>query len=161
MELIQYDEIPTITLYFDQGKTATTPDILIIHSLQSDQLKKATQILFKVGKGDDIPKYCEPTPKTISQAMENVGKSPVVTETGKRKRDKLKNHPNWEEWKESKFHQLDDMDKENMIGTPCIIPPGSIVLRQVCTYVIKHYGNRNPRNTCDGTTLTGKGISCD
>ena len=45
-----------------------------------------------------------------------------------------------------------------MFGPPCIIPPGGILLRQVWTYVIKHYGKRKSRNTCDGYPLPVKGI---
>ena len=51
--------------------------------------------MFKVGGGEDIPKYYEPTPETISQLMEHVGLSPGVPETGNRTRDKLNNHPYW------------------------------------------------------------------
>ena len=50
------------------------------------------------------------------------------------------------------------MDKDNMFGTPCKRPPGTTVLRKVWVYVIKHHGKSNSRNTCDGSTLTGKGI---
>ena len=52
-----------------------------------------TQIFFKVGEGEDIPRYCEPTPETISQEMEHVGLTSVFPVTGKRTRSKLKNHP--------------------------------------------------------------------
>ena len=54
-----------------------------------------TQILFKLGEGNDIPIYCEPLPETISQAMERVFLDPLLPETGKRTRDNLKNHPDW------------------------------------------------------------------
>ena len=67
MELIQCDEIPTINLSFVPDKTSTHLDNLGIPSLHFDQLKQVNQILFKVGEGEDIPKYCEPTPETISQ----------------------------------------------------------------------------------------------
>ena len=63
LELIQYDEIHTITLSFVPGKTATNPESLGIPSLHFDQIKKKTQILFKLGEGEDISKYCELTPE--------------------------------------------------------------------------------------------------
>ena len=43
-----------------------------------------------------------------------------------------------------------------MFVSSCIRAPGAIVLRQVWTYVIKHYGKRKSINTCDGYTLIGK-----
>ena len=55
-----------------------------------------TQILFKVGEGEDIPKDCEQTPEAISQEMENVGLSLGVTENGRSTRAKLNNHIDWE-----------------------------------------------------------------
>ena len=88
MELIQYDESPTINIYFDPVKTATTPDNLGIPSLHFDQINQVSQILFKVGQGEDIPNYCEPTPETILQEMERVCISPGVPETGNNNRDK-------------------------------------------------------------------------
>ena len=86
--------------------------------------------------GEDIPKYCEPTPEKISKEMEHVGLAPVFPETDKRTRAKLKNHPDWEEWKAYEFSQLDAIDKENMFGTPCRRPPRDTVLRKVWMYVL-------------------------
>ena len=86
--MIQYDESPTINIYFDPGKTATTPDNLGIPSLHFYQIKQVTQIFFKLGEGDYIPKYCDPNPETILQAMKHVCLSPGVPETGNNNRDK-------------------------------------------------------------------------
>ena len=71
--------------------------------------------------------------------MDNVDLAPWVTETGKRNRDKIKNHKDWEEWKASEFYQFDAMDKDNMFGPTYTRPHGDIVLRQVWTYVIRQY----------------------
>ena len=71
---------------------------------------------------------------------------------------KLKNHPDWEEWKASGFYQLYAMDKDNMFGPPFIRPHGAILLRQVWMNVIKHSGKRKSRNTCDGSPLIVKGV---
>ena len=65
IELVQYDESPTINPHFSQDKIARIPDNLEIPSLHFYQLKKVTQILFKLGEGEDIPKYYEPTPGVI------------------------------------------------------------------------------------------------
>ena len=45
-----------------------------------------------------------------------------------------------------------------MFGPPCRRPPGDTVLIQVWTYVIRHSVKRNPRNTFDGSPITGKGV---
>ena len=127
-------------------------------SLHFDQIKQAIQILSKVGEGEDIYKYCETTPATILQEMEHFGLDNLVTETVKKTREKLKTQQDWEKWKASEFYQLDYTDKENMFGIPCRRPHGYIILRQVWTYVINKYGKRKSINTCDGSTLTGKGV---
>ena len=62
LELIQYGESSKICLFFAPEKKATPPDNLGIPSIQFDQLKQVTQILFKVGEGEDITKYFKPTP---------------------------------------------------------------------------------------------------
>ena len=62
--------------------------------------------------------------------MEYVGLAPEVTETGNNNRDRL-NKKGREEWKAYQNFQLNDIDKENIIVPPCIIPTGSIVPRQV------------------------------
>ena len=49
-----------------------------ITSLQFDHLKQMTQKYFILEEGEDIPKYYEPTPETILQAMEYVGLDPSV-----------------------------------------------------------------------------------
>ena len=99
--MTQYEKIPTINIYFSLDKIDTTPVNLGIPSLHFDQLKQVTQIFFKVGEGEDIAIYCELTPETISQEMDHIFIYPVVTETDKRTRYKLKDHTEWEEFKES------------------------------------------------------------
>ena len=50
------------------------------------------------------------------------------------------------------------IDKDNMFGPPCRRSHGSIALRQVLAYVIKHSGKRKSRNICDVYPLAVKGI---
>ena len=50
------------------------------------------------------------------------------------------------------------MDKDNIFGPPCRIPPGSILLIQVWAYVIKHSVNSKSINTCGGYPLTVNGV---
>ena len=94
-------------------------------------------------KGEDNPKYCGPTPETISQSMDHVVLDTRFPETGNRDRDKLKNHMYWEEWKAYEFPQLDDMDKDNMFVSLCRILSGDIILKKIWTYVIKNYGKQS------------------
>ena len=91
--MIQYYEIPTIALPFSPEETSINPDNLVIPSLRFYKLMEVNQIFLKVVEGEDITKYCEPTPGKISLEMDNVGLYSVVPETGKRNRDHLKNRP--------------------------------------------------------------------
>ena len=75
-----------MNLYFASLKTSTNPDILGISSLRFNHIKQVIQILNKVGEGEDITKYFEPTPEMISQAMEHVVFERGVPETDKRTR---------------------------------------------------------------------------
>ena len=90
--------------------------------------------------------------------MDHIGLDPGVPKTGKRTRYKLKNHPDWEEWKESEFYHLDALDKDIIFGCTFIITLGAIVLIQVWKYVIKKPVKRKARNIFDESNLTGKGI---
>ena len=95
-------------------------------------------------------------PWKISQEMKHFGLAPLVTVNIKRNRGKLKNYIYWWEWRAFEFSQFYAIYKDYMFVPPCRRPPGSIVLRQVWTYDIQHYGKRNSKNTCDGYPITRK-----
>jgi hypothetical protein len=50
------------------------------------------------------------------------------------------------------------MENDGMYGSPCKLPAGAIVLRQVWTYTVKYEGTLKVRNCCDGFVLKGRGI---
>ena len=66
-------------------------------------------------------------------------------------RRKLRRLPNWQQWEDAEFKQLDSMAKQEMYGAPVIAPRDAIVLRQHWNYVIKGDGTRKARNCCDGS----------
>ena len=66
-------------------------------------------------------------------------------------RRKLRRLPNWKEWQDAEFKQLDSMAKQEMYGPPVSAPRDAIVLRQHWNYAIKGDGTRKARNCCDGS----------
>jgi hypothetical protein len=66
-------------------------------------------------------------------------------------RRKLRRLPNWKEWQNAEFKQLDSMAKQEMYGAPVHAPRDAIVLRQHWNYAIKGDGTRKARNCCDGS----------
>ena len=66
-------------------------------------------------------------------------------------RRKLRRLPNWKEWQDAEFKQLDSMAKQEMYGSPVSAPRDAIVLRQHWNYAIKGDGTRKARNCCDGS----------
>jgi hypothetical protein len=66
-------------------------------------------------------------------------------------RRKLRRLPNWKEWQDAEFKQLDSMAKQEMYGAPVFAPRDAIVLRQHWNYAIKGDGTRKARNCCDGS----------
>ncbi len=66
-------------------------------------------------------------------------------------RRKLRRLPNWKEWQNAEFKQLDLMTKQEMYGAPVSAPRDAIVLRQHWNYAIKGDGTRKARNRCDGS----------
>ena len=66
-------------------------------------------------------------------------------------RRKLRRLPNWKEWQNAEFKQLDSMAKQEMYGVPVTAPRDAIVLRQHWNYAIKGDGTRKARNCCDGS----------
>ena len=66
-------------------------------------------------------------------------------------RRKLRRLPNWKEWQDAEFKQLDSMAKQEMYGAPVSTPRDAIILRQHWNYAIKGDGTRKARNCCDGS----------
>jgi hypothetical protein len=66
-------------------------------------------------------------------------------------RRKLRRLPNWKEWENAEFKQLDSMAKQEMYGPPVPAPRDAIVLCQHWNYTIKGDGTRKAQNCCDGS----------
>ncbi|KAI2512029.1 hypothetical protein MHU86_2317 [Fragilaria crotonensis] len=77
--------------------------------------------------------------------------TPEEQSLGSFTRRKLRRLPNWKEWQDAEFKQLDSMAKQEMYGAPVPAPRDAIVLRQHWNYAIKGDGSRKARNCCDGS----------
>ncbi|KAI2502403.1 hypothetical protein MHU86_12060 [Fragilaria crotonensis] len=77
--------------------------------------------------------------------------TPAEQSLGSFTRRKLRRLPNWKEWQDAEFKQLDSMAKQEMYGAPVVAPKDAIVLRQHWNYAIKGDGTRKARNCCDGS----------
>eukprot|EP00804_Cyclotella_cryptica_P028043 CCRYP_003898-RC/>CCRYP_003898-RC protein AED:0.34 eAED:0.35 QI:0/-1/0/1/-1/1/1/0/486 len=72
-------------------------------------------------------------------------------------RGKLLKQPDWNEWQQSEFLQLDQYQKQFMFGTPTLVQDRSQVFHLVWTYNIKDLDQRKKaRCACDGSTRGGK-----
>ncbi|KAI2511652.1 Retrotransposon gag protein [Fragilaria crotonensis] len=78
--------------------------------------------------------------------------TPEEQSLGSFTRRKLRRLPNWKEWQDAEFKQLDSMAKQEMYGAPVPAPRDAIVLRQHWNYAIKGDGSRKARNCCDGSS---------
>ena len=59
--------------------------------------------------------------------------------------------PNWKEWLNAEFKQLDSMAKQEMYGAPVHAPRDAIVLRQHKNYAIKGARISQARKRCNGS----------
>eukprot|EP00804_Cyclotella_cryptica_P030736 CCRYP_009176-RA/>CCRYP_009176-RA protein AED:0.05 eAED:-0.06 QI:0/-1/0/1/-1/1/1/0/645 len=72
-------------------------------------------------------------------------------------RGKLLKQPDWSEWQQSEFLQLDQYQKQFMFGSPMKVQDRSNVFHLVWTYNIKDLDKRKKaRCACDGSTRGGK-----
>jgi hypothetical protein len=73
-------------------------------------------------------------------------------------RHSLQKQSDWPEWRDSKWVQLENYDKQGMFGTPCTAPINASIFFWVWLYSIKpHENNRKKvRGVCDGSTRGGK-----
>lgn len=62
----------------------------------------------------------------------------------------LKQQPDWEDWRQSEFKQLDQYQAQNTFGKPEPRRPGTNVLDLLWTYLIKDDGTKKSRCVCNG-----------
>lgn len=80
-----------------------------------------------------------------------------LTRENKLTRGVLIKLPNWPEWQQSEFLQLNQYELQNMLGPPIVVSNWSAIFNLVWTYEIKEVdGRREARCTCDGPTRGGQ-----
>ena len=81
----------------------------------------------------------------------------VVTRVMRLTRGKLLKQPNWAEWQQSEYLQLDQYEEQGMFGNPILQQADMSVFNSVWTYAIKALDSRKKaRWTCDGSTRSGQ-----
>lgn len=81
----------------------------------------------------------------------------MVTRVMKLTRGKLMRQDDWDAWHQAEFLQLDQYEKQNMFGTPCLPPSQSAIFNLVWNYVRKvEDGRYKARMTCDGSSRAGQ-----
>jgi len=91
------------------------------------------------------------------QLVDDGGALNVTTRVMKLTRGKLINLPDWGQWLESEYLQLDQYDAQGMFGLPTAVESDAAVFRMVWTYAIKAVDGRyKARCTCDGSPRSGQ-----
>ena len=68
-------------------------------------------------------------------------------------RKQLMSRPDFPQWQEAEFRQLDTHDSDRMFGDPCPRPSYAIVLRSIWSYSMKWDGTKKARHCGDGRPL--------
>ena len=72
-------------------------------------------------------------------------------------RGKLLKQPDWDEWQDSEYLQLDQYFDQGMFGIPQRVDDKASVFHTVWTYVIKALdGRKKARFACDGSPRSGQ-----
>jgi hypothetical protein len=81
----------------------------------------------------------------------------VTTRVMRLTRGKLLKQPDWNEWQESEYVQLDQYDAQGMFGSPVHQEKDMAVFHSVWTYAIKAVDSRKKaRWACDGSPRSGQ-----
>ncbi len=97
-----------------------------------------------------------PISNRISKSWDG-GVLQYLTRASKLTRGVLLKQPDWSDWQQSEFLQLDQYELQNMFGTPVIKSDYSAVFNLVWTYAVKEVdGRKKARCTCDGSTRGGQ-----
>jgi hypothetical protein len=91
------------------------------------------------------------SPSSNSSPIESDAIKKVSTSQFTRKQ--LMARPDFAEWQQAEFKQLDTHASDNMFGKPCPRPPYAIVLRSIWSYCLKWNGDKKARHCCDGRPL--------
>ena len=119
--------------------------------LSVDQLRVINSILTDSADDEPTPPD-DDCPALIMRSLNTTSHGTAEEKaTGSFTRRKLLRLPNWDQWQNGEFKQLDSMAHQEMYGEPCFAPDGAIILRQHWNYSIKSDGTRRARNCCDGS----------
>jgi hypothetical protein len=81
----------------------------------------------------------------------------VVNRVMKLTRGKLLKQPDWNNWRDSEYLQLNQYDEQGMFGTPQLVDEDAAVFHTVWTYPIKALdGRKKARFACNGSPRSGQ-----
>ena len=106
---------------------------------------------------DDFDIPSETLSKPVSQVVDEGGVVNCITRVLRLTRGKLLREPDWSDWQQSEWLQLDQYMKQNMFGQPVQRTSSMPVFHLVWSYAVKAVDNRKKaRCTCDGSTRSGQ-----
>jgi hypothetical protein len=106
---------------------------------------------------DEFDRWFISLPRELYTVVESGGVHNMTWESNKLTRRILLEQPDWHEWAESEFQQLDQYSKQHMFGQPCPVTTKEAVFHLIWTYVVKELdGRKKARCTCDGSTRAGQ-----
>ena len=89
--------------------------------------------------------------------VESGGVLNVVNRVMKLTRGKLLKQPDWNDWRDSEYLQLNQYYDQGLFGTPQLVDEDAAVFHTVWTYAIKALdGRKKARFTCDGSPRSGQ-----
>jgi dUTP pyrophosphatase len=136
-------------MYFDQLHTIATH---LQHIQGNNHNKRINPEETKQGQNNPIQKAINvlttAQEKVVAKLTGILPKSKVKSKVLTRK--KLKGTKEWQQWKMSKWKQLDQYHGQGMFGEPCELPPGANVLNLLWYYNVKDDGCLKARMVCNG-----------
>ena len=95
--------------------------------------------------------------KQTHQHVESGGVLNVVNRVMQLTRGKLLKQPDWNDWRDLEYLQLNQFYDQGLFGTPQLVDEDAAVFHTVWTYAIKALdGRKKARFTCDGSPWSGK-----
>ena len=95
--------------------------------------------------------------KQTHQHVESGGVLNVVNRVMQLTRGKLLKQPDWNDWRDLEYLQLNQFYDQGLFGTPQLVDEDAVVFHTVWTYAIKALdGCKKARFTCDGSPRSGQ-----
>jgi hypothetical protein len=95
--------------------------------------------------------------KPTHQHVESGGVLNIVNRVMKLTRGKLLKQPDWNDWRDSEYLQLNQYYDQGLFGPPQLVDEDAAVFHTVWTYAIKALdGRKKARFTCDGSPQSGQ-----